>query len=126
MKEFCTANLTMINFSRWLEAWTKVSKVLTRSNPLLVISHFSFNNTLNLRLFPYLILPTGGPKTARVDRSSEQGITNNSKLSSLFAGTQDKCVSCNKKVYPLEKVHKLLKTRASKAILLNAFYDLHL
>ncbi|XP_075503391.1 LIM domain-containing protein WLIM1-like [Primulina tabacum] len=46
----------------------------------------------------------GGPKTARADRSSEQGITNNSKLSSLFAGTQDKCVSCNKKVYPLEKV----------------------
>lgn len=46
----------------------------------------------------------GGLKTARVDRSSEQGITNISKRSSLFAGTQDKCVSCHKKVYPLEKV----------------------
>ncbi|KZV33840.1 hypothetical protein F511_26822 [Dorcoceras hygrometricum] len=46
----------------------------------------------------------GGLKTARVDRSSEQGFTNNSKVSSMFAGTQDKCVSCNKKVYPLEKV----------------------
>ncbi|KAG8378984.1 hypothetical protein BUALT_Bualt07G0041200 [Buddleja alternifolia] len=43
------------------------------------------------------------PRTARVDRSAEQGATN-SKVSSMFAGTQDKCVSCNKKVYPIEKV----------------------
>lgn len=28
----------------------------------------------------------------------------NSKVSSMFAGTQDKCVACNKKVYPIEKV----------------------
>ncbi|GAA0171670.1 actin or actin-binding cytoskeletal protein [Lithospermum erythrorhizon] len=27
-----------------------------------------------------------------------------SKLSALFSGTQDKCVACNKTVYPLEKV----------------------
>ncbi|KAF3653974.1 LIM domain-containing protein PLIM2a [Capsicum annuum] len=29
---------------------------------------------------------------------------NPSKLSSLFSGTQDKCASCKKTVYPLEKV----------------------
>ncbi|KAK4486098.1 hypothetical protein RD792_008766, partial [Penstemon davidsonii] len=45
----------------------------------------------------------GAPRTARVDRSVEQGSTN-SKVSSFFAGTQDKCVACNKKVYPIEKV----------------------
>ncbi|KAK6128198.1 hypothetical protein DH2020_038060 [Rehmannia glutinosa] len=45
----------------------------------------------------------GAPKTARVDRSVEQG-AGNSKMSSFFAGTQDKCVACSKKVYPLEKV----------------------
>ncbi|KAK6148429.1 hypothetical protein DH2020_019341 [Rehmannia glutinosa] len=45
----------------------------------------------------------GAPKTARVEKSFEQG-TVSSKVSSLFAGTQDKCISCNKKVYPLEKV----------------------
>ncbi|KAL0342796.1 UNVERIFIED_CONTAM: LIM domain-containing protein WLIM1 [Sesamum calycinum] len=45
----------------------------------------------------------GAPRTARADRSSEQAPMN-SKFSSLFAGTQDKCIACNKKVYPLEKV----------------------
>ncbi|KAL7139057.1 hypothetical protein ABFS83_09G025300 [Erythranthe nasuta] len=45
----------------------------------------------------------GAPKTARAERSIEQGPTN-SKFSSLFGGTQDKCVACDKKVYPLEKV----------------------
>lgn len=28
----------------------------------------------------------------------------NSKVSSMFAGTQDKCVVCKKTVYPIEKV----------------------
>ncbi|KAH7858562.1 hypothetical protein Vadar_025308 [Vaccinium darrowii] len=45
----------------------------------------------------------GGPKSARADRSSDQGHTN-SKISGLFAGTQDKCVACKKTVYPIEKV----------------------
>ncbi|CAL5327217.1 unnamed protein product [Camellia sinensis] len=63
----------------------------------------------------------GAPKTVRVDRSayqvlngakfsnpflldiSDPGHTNN-KVSSLFAGTQDKCVACKRTVYPLEKV----------------------
>ncbi|KAA0057888.1 LIM domain-containing protein WLIM1-like [Cucumis melo var. makuwa] len=31
-------------------------------------------------------------------------VQTNSKLSSLFAGTQDKCVTCKKTVYPIEKV----------------------
>lgn len=31
----------------------------------------------------------------------------NSKVSSLFGGTQDKCVACKKTVYPLEKVLKV-------------------
>lgn len=45
----------------------------------------------------------GGPKSARADRSSDQGHAN-SKISGLFAGTQDKCVACKKTVYPIEKV----------------------
>ncbi|CAA0836102.1 LIM domain-containing protein WLIM1 [Striga hermonthica] len=45
----------------------------------------------------------GAPRTARVERSTEQGVSS-SKISSMFAGTQDKCVACSKKVYPLEKV----------------------
>ncbi|KAI8019853.1 Pollen-specific protein SF3 [Camellia lanceoleosa] len=45
----------------------------------------------------------GAPKTVRVDSSAYQGHTNN-KVSSLFAGTQDKCVACKRTVYPLEKV----------------------
>lgn len=38
----------------------------------------------------------------------------NSKISSLFAGTQDKCVSCSKKVYPLEKVLAFLTREVEK------------
>ncbi|WOH10522.1 hypothetical protein DCAR_0729991 [Daucus carota subsp. sativus] len=45
----------------------------------------------------------GTPKTTRVNRSSEQG-HNNSKVSSMFGGTQEKCVACKKTVYPLEQV----------------------
>lgn len=33
-------------------------------------------------------------------------VQSNSKVSSLFAGTQDKCVTCKKTVYPIEKVNK--------------------
>ncbi|GAA0184848.1 actin or actin-binding cytoskeletal protein [Lithospermum erythrorhizon] len=44
----------------------------------------------------------GAPRTARIDRSADQGTK--SKVSSLFAGTQDKCVACKKTVYPIEKV----------------------
>lgn len=43
---------------------------------------------------------TGTPRTAITDRSNEL----NTKMSSLFSGTQDKCIACDKKVYPLEKV----------------------
>ncbi|XP_047338528.1 LIM domain-containing protein WLIM1-like [Impatiens glandulifera] len=46
----------------------------------------------------------GGPRQARaVDRSADQ-VQGNNKFSKLFAGTQDKCVTCKKTVYPLEKV----------------------
>ncbi|XWS48125.1 hypothetical protein CRYUN_Cryun13aG0046300 [Craigia yunnanensis] len=44
----------------------------------------------------------GTPKTVRVDRSANQ--VANSRVSSLFAGTQEKCVACKKTVYPIEKV----------------------
>ncbi|KAF2314715.1 hypothetical protein GH714_030144 [Hevea brasiliensis] len=43
----------------------------------------------------------GTPKT--VNRSADQ-VHSNTKVSSMFAGTQDKCVACKKTVYPLEKV----------------------
>ncbi|KAJ6970442.1 hypothetical protein NC653_034894 [Populus alba x Populus x berolinensis] len=45
----------------------------------------------------------GTPKTVRGDRSADQ-VLSNSKVSSMFAGTQEKCVACKKTVYPLEKV----------------------
>ena len=43
---------------------------------------------------------TGAPRTAITDRSTEL----NTKMSNLFSGTQDKCIACDNKVYPLEKV----------------------
>ncbi|XP_038995458.1 LIM domain-containing protein WLIM1-like [Hibiscus syriacus] len=43
----------------------------------------------------------GTPKTVRVDRSEQVA---NSRVSKLFAGTQEKCVACKKTVYPIEKV----------------------
>ncbi|KAH9616041.1 hypothetical protein KSS87_011988 [Heliosperma pusillum] len=42
------------------------------------------------------------PRIVR-DRSSDQG-QSNSKVSSMFGGTQEKCVTCTKTVYPIEKV----------------------
>ncbi|KAH6756978.1 GATA type zinc finger transcription factor family protein [Perilla frutescens var. hirtella] len=45
----------------------------------------------------------GAPRSTRIDISIEPAPVN-SKISSLFSGTQDKCVACNKKVYPIEKV----------------------
>nr|DAD34672.1 TPA_asm: hypothetical protein HUJ06_005311 [Nelumbo nucifera] len=47
--------------------------------------------------------PQGAPKVSRTDKSVDQGNANN-KVSTLFAGTQDKCVACKKTVYPIEKV----------------------
>lgn len=44
----------------------------------------------------------GAPKMAR-ERSTDQ-IHTSTKVSRLFSGTQEKCVTCNKTVYPLEKV----------------------
>lgn len=47
----------------------------------------------------------GAPRIAKVERSVDhEGHNANNKLSSLFAGTQDKCVACKKTVYPIEKV----------------------
>ncbi|KAL4566579.1 hypothetical protein LXL04_030697 [Taraxacum kok-saghyz] len=45
----------------------------------------------------------GTPKTVRVDRSSDHG-QSNTRVSSMFGGTQAKCITCKKTVYPLEKV----------------------
>ncbi|OIW18358.1 hypothetical protein TanjilG_31498 [Lupinus angustifolius] len=45
----------------------------------------------------------GITRIAKVDRSVDQ-IQTNSKVSSLFVGTQEKCVGCKKTVYPIEKV----------------------
>ncbi|OVA11866.1 zinc finger protein [Macleaya cordata] len=43
-------------------------------------------------------------KTGGFTAMSFQQCTTPSKLSSFFSGTQDKCATCHKKVYPLEKV----------------------
>ncbi|GMY24598.1 LIM domain-containing protein WLIM1-like [Fagus crenata] len=45
----------------------------------------------------------GTPRIIRADRSANQ-VQANSKVSSLFGGTKEKCVACNKTVYPIEKV----------------------
>lgn len=45
----------------------------------------------------------GASKTTRVDRSADQG-QNNTRISRMFGGTQEKCVACKKTVYPIEKV----------------------
>ncbi|CAN1334640.1 LIM domain-containing protein WLIM1 [Linum perenne] len=47
--------------------------------------------------------------TGSLDKSFEEFLSffvqnSNSKISSMFAGTQDKCVACKKTVYPIEKV----------------------
>ncbi|KAK4375081.1 hypothetical protein RND71_005758 [Anisodus tanguticus] len=46
----------------------------------------------------------GTPKVTKPEKhvDNENGIGN--KVSSLFAGTRDKCVGCTKTVYPIEKV----------------------
>ncbi|KAB5524938.1 hypothetical protein DKX38_022687 [Salix brachista] len=44
----------------------------------------------------------GTRKTVRGDRSADQ-VLGNSRVSSMFAGTQEKCVACKKTVYPLEQ-----------------------
>ncbi|GMH16814.1 hypothetical protein Nepgr_018655 [Nepenthes gracilis] len=46
----------------------------------------------------------GAPRTAKVDRSAADQGQINRRFSSLFAGTQEKCVACEKTVYPIEKV----------------------
>ncbi|KAF7826042.1 LIM domain-containing protein PLIM2c-like [Senna tora] len=38
------------------------------------------------------------------EKSNDMSKNSNSRLSSLFSGTQDKCAVCSKTVYPLEKV----------------------
>ncbi|GLT60666.1 hypothetical protein SLA2020_334230 [Shorea laevis] len=42
-------------------------------------------------------------QTAKTDKQNELSRIP-SKVSSMFSGTQDKCATCNKTVYPLEKV----------------------
>ncbi|XP_013688272.2 LIM domain-containing protein PLIM2a [Brassica napus] len=44
-------------------------------------------------------------QTGKTEKSSDQMTRAPSKLSSFFSGTQDKCASCHKTVYPLEKVN---------------------
>ncbi|XP_077237837.1 LIM domain-containing protein WLIM1-like [Tasmannia lanceolata] len=46
----------------------------------------------------------GAPKDVKVDKAIEHEGHANNKVSSMFAGTQDKCVACKKTVYPIEKV----------------------
>lgn len=61
--------------------------------------------TIYLNFLELMLLSTSftdAPRTARVDRSVSGAAS--SKLTSMFAGTQDKCVTCKKTVYPIEKV----------------------
>ncbi|XP_073006284.1 LIM domain-containing protein WLIM1-like [Typha latifolia] len=46
----------------------------------------------------------GVPKSAREDLAIGNEGRGNSRVSSIFVGTQDKCVVCKKTVYPIEKV----------------------
>nr|DAD31032.1 TPA_asm: hypothetical protein HUJ06_009883 [Nelumbo nucifera] len=49
----------------------------------------------------------------------------NSKVSSLFSGTQEKCVACKKTVYPIEKVHSILFPFFWARPSGKKFYELH-
>ncbi|WOK92048.1 LIM domain-containing protein [Canna indica] len=46
----------------------------------------------------------GTPKSNKSERTTGQQGFVNSRYSSIFLGTQDKCVECKKTVYPIEKV----------------------
>lgn len=46
----------------------------------------------------------GTPRSAKVDRSTNNESPTSSRVSSMFVGTQEKCVACKKTVYPIEKV----------------------
>ncbi|KAG1364049.1 hypothetical protein COCNU_11G008760 [Cocos nucifera] len=46
----------------------------------------------------------GSSRSAKADRSNGHESTANRRFSSMFVGTQDKCVVCKKTVYPIEKV----------------------
>ncbi|KAM6584770.1 hypothetical protein CsatB_011772 [Cannabis sativa] len=48
---------------------------------------------------------SGTLKTVK-DRTANQ--VTNSKVSRLFAGTQERCVACKKTVYPIKKVKSLV------------------
>ncbi|KAM0943131.1 putative transcription factor interactor and regulator LIM family [Dioscorea sansibarensis] len=45
----------------------------------------------------------GAPR-AKAERANGHEVYANSRVSSIFVGTQDKCVICKKTVYPIEKV----------------------
>lgn len=48
---------------------------------------------------------SGVQKTPKhVDRAVDNNLNTPTKISSLFSGTQEKCVACGKTVYPIEKV----------------------
>ncbi|CAI0398887.1 unnamed protein product [Linum tenue] len=53
------------------------------------------------------------------------GTQSSSKISSMFAGTQDKCVACKKTVYPLEKVINHSQTSTSVEIMKESSLRLH-
>ncbi|XP_073010654.1 LIM domain-containing protein WLIM1-like [Typha latifolia] len=46
----------------------------------------------------------GATKAARAERANGDEGQSNSRVCSMFTGTQDKCVVCKKTVYPIEKV----------------------
>uniref|UniRef100_A0A6N2KR10 LIM zinc-binding domain-containing protein n=1 Tax=Salix viminalis TaxID=40686 RepID=A0A6N2KR10_SALVM len=66
----------------------------------------------------------GTSKTVRVDRSADQ-VRINSKVSSMFAGTQEKCVACRKTVYPLERLMEHLIIRLASDAFMEAVSSAH-
>ncbi|KAG5131053.1 hypothetical protein JHK84_037450 [Glycine max] len=82
---------------------------------LLLSNYCSFEGVLYCKPhFDQLFKKTGSldksfegiPRTATLERSTDQ-VQTNSKVSNLFAGTQEKSVACKKTVYPIEKRSKL-------------------
>ncbi|MED6106038.1 LIM domain-containing protein wlim1 [Stylosanthes scabra] len=105
----------------WVEQLTADNKVYHKScfrchhckGTLKLSNYCSFEGVLYCKPhFDQLFKMTGSleksfegvPRTARVERTADQVQSNNSKVSRLFAGTQEKCVGCKKTVYPIEKV----------------------
>lgn len=86
-KEFYIVNHILINFSRWLEVWTRVLKVIQ------LLCSFNFLESFILFILSdSCMLFLGTPKTVRTDKAANQVlIINVQYFSTLFMRIVGKC-----------------------------------